>query len=91
MFLSPVSPPLSPSPPSASISRQGPCRSGRAGHGGPKLPAPGLQFAEDSLDEGRFAAEEMNDVGDIQQHALGENVGSIPTRGVNCLHRAATD
>ena len=57
-----------------SIPRQRPRRAGRVGHGGTKLPALGVQLAEDPLDQRRFAAEQMDDIRNIQQHALGKNV-----------------
>ncbi len=63
-----------PSSPCSSIPRQRPRRAGRAGHGGAKLPAVGMQLAEDPLDQRRFAAEQMDDIRNIQQHALGKNV-----------------
>jgi hypothetical protein len=56
------------------VSRQGPRRAGRVGHGGTKLPVVVAQLAENPLDQRRFAAEQMDDVRNIQQYALGENV-----------------
>ena len=56
------------------VPSQGPRRAGRGGHGGAKLPTVGLQLAEDPLDQRRFAAEQMDDIRNIQQHALGKNV-----------------
>jgi hypothetical protein len=44
------------------------------GHGCAKLPAAGPQFGGDPLDQRRLAAEQMDYLRDVQQHALRKNI-----------------
>ena len=68
-----------------SVQTPGPRCARRAGHGSAKLPALGVQLSVDPLDQGRFAAEQMDDMGNIQQHALGKNVGIDSDQGRELL------